>query len=193
MKKMVQQACGFVPCSMWTITSHIKIRGKIVRTEAAETESRNKKLKTMQSKVWYGPDTVATIVKFLVVEKNEDLLSDWDLVGVGDENVEDSALPNVTPYYTQLALVDLVPVEDVTIQSPTTGRPSTVARRLQTLSARRSAVRAGDLGNLVMTMQIGSRVHVLSTDFSFHPVYGGPSDSGKAPRAEVPKFHSFQF
>ena len=88
-------------------------------------------------------------------------------------------------------LVELREIEDVIIESPTTARPMVVARRVREAATKRRVVKAAMLGNHVMTMNVGDRVHVMSADFSFHPIYGG--ESGMARYAKNPGFHSFQF
>ena len=95
------------------------------------------------------------------------------------------------PDNVELALVELQELEDVTITAATTGRMMVGARRVREEATRREVVLASKLGNHVMTMHIGGRVHVMSADLSFHPIYGGRS--GTVPSAEHPDFHAFQF
>ena len=137
----------------------------------------------MHSKVFYGEDSIATVLAFFVAEPQ-----DLGLPMLMSDMVEPEVEP---PSKVELALVDLQVLEDVTIVSPTTMRNMSVARRVSEAATTRQVVLAANLGNHIMTMDIGDRVHVMSADFSFHPVYGGTS--GTARYAKDPSFHTVQF
>ena len=48
LREMIAEQCGYIPGHVWTISSHIHVRGKVVRTKDDEDRKR---LKSMQSKV----------------------------------------------------------------------------------------------------------------------------------------------